>query len=231
MNIGVYVTLLNDEFLVPYCFQALRARFPQTMVIDFGSTDKSCSKVPSKHLIHEGKQDPKSYIELKNHYSSKHDRVFWIDSDEIYPDSSLKEIEYWLHMKRERVVTAWRCVKINQEREIFIEKAFIRGVSVWNPATNYLAKEWPNEVIAHVDPDWQQPKSWRSLKAWCWHGVLLNRSSEVEPTSRYKKRLHRLGEAQQRNKWSKYNWLPWGDEEIDKYVPIARDIKSKKKRG
>jgi hypothetical protein len=231
MNIGVYITLLDDEYLIPYCFQAIQAVFPQVKVLDFGSTDRGCFTLPEEYVVAEGPHSPSDYIDLKNYYSSRHDRVFWVDADEIYPESSLWRMAQLLQTDQERIVTSWRCVKVSQNLEVSVEEPFIRGTSAWAPATNYLAREWPNEHLLHVDPDWQEKPEWQNTDIWCWHGVLLNRSSCKEGKGRYKKRLFRQVEADTRNKWSKSEGLPWGDLNLQKYVPIYQNIRSKKKRG
>ena len=122
MNIGVYITLLNDEYLIPYSFAAIHKFFPEVKVLDFGSEDSSCNRIPKKSLIRCGKQNPKDYITLKNEFSSKHDQVFWIDADEIYPESSLRKISALLGTNRERVVGEWRSVIVEPDKTIWIEK-------------------------------------------------------------------------------------------------------------
>lgn len=218
-NIGVYITLLNDELLIPHSFAAVYKFFPQVKVIDVGSEDSSCDKVPKKHLIREGIKDPKGYIEMKNSYSDKHDQVFWLDSDEIYPESALRRIQFLLETDRERIPSYWRSVKVTNDGQVYIEEPALRGFSAWRSKTNRLYRNWPGEHLLNVDPKYRDKKQWLDPKIWCWHGVLLNRSNMREATNRFKKRLDRMGEANKRNTWSRYGWIPWSDEDPKIYIP------------
>lgn len=213
--------MLDDENLVGHSYNSVSKMFPQVKVVDIGSTDTSLTKVPKKCVIKAGKQTHKSYIELKNELSAKHDQVVWIDSDEIYPESSLKLLSSYLEQNPERIYSYWRNVRIDTNRQIFIEKPFMRGYCAWKTSTNKLWRDWPNEHLLNVDPSWTPYKyKFDNPKLWCWHGVLLRRSSLPEPTGRRKKRLYRLDEANKRKTWTihRFNDMPWSDADLDKYI-------------
>lgn len=229
INVGVYVTLLNDEYLVPHCLKPIIDVFPQVKVLDFGSTDSSCSYVPDSILIKHAPLDAVSYIQLKNEYSNRHDQVFWIDSDEIYPIAVLKKLKEAISKAPDQIPTYWRNVVVTSELKIYIERPYLRGTAVWNPKCNHLVRAWPNERLVCSRDNSQLPKD---PGLFCWHAVLLNRSSVKEPASRYKKRVDRHAETVERGTLEPVSALPWEDASLGKYVPIYRaEFKSKRRRG
>lgn len=220
LDVGVYVTLLNDEYIIPYCLETLREVFPQVKVLDFGSTDGSCAKVPEDMLIRCGIKDPQEYIRLKNEYSSKHDQVFWVDADEVYPVSVLQKLKTLIETDPDQIHTQWRNVQVDQNLIIYVEDAFIRGTAIWNPKYNNLVRAWPNERLSYTrcEPPFIQ-KQEHDPELFCWHGVMLNRSSKPEATARRKKRQHRHLDAIKRATMQQIDVLPWGDLDVAKYVP------------
>jgi hypothetical protein len=230
VNIGVYITLLNDEYILPYCLSPLLKVFPQVKVLDFGSTDNSCSKVPSDKLIKHGKMDPVDYITLKNEYGKPHDQVFWIDADEVYPISVLEKLRDKMHEKPDQIFTYWRNVMVKPDLSVYVEQPFLRGTSCWRPLYNELKRAWPNERLTHLRNRKYLPVK-HDPELFCWHGVLLNRSSVECAKSRYKKRQERYVEAMGRATWTPY-FMPWPDAELKKYVPITNvNLGSKRRRG
>lgn len=230
MNIGVYITLLNDEHILPYCLATIMDVFPQVKVLDFGSTDSSCSKVPADKLIKHGTMDPVDYITLKNDYGKAHDQVFWIDADEVYPIPVLHKLKDRMHEKPDQIYTYWRNVMVNPDLSVYVEQPFLRGTACWRPLYNQLVRAWPDERLERTRNRKYLPVT-HDPELFCWHGVLLNRSSVPPSKSRYKKRADRYIEARSRATWTPY-FLPWPDSQLKKYVPITDvDLGSKRRRG
>jgi hypothetical protein len=218
MNIGVYITLLNDEYILPFCLAPIMNVFPQAKVLDFGSTDSSCSKVPANKLIKHGKIDPVDYITLKNDYSKNHDQVFWVDADEVYPIPVLNKLKDRMQENPDQIATYWRNVMVKADLSVYVEQPFVRGTACWRPLYNRLVRAWPNERLEYL-LDIKNLQVEHNPELFCWHGVLLNRSSVSPSKSRYKKRADRYAEALNRATWA-LSCLPWPDKQLKKYVPI-----------
>jgi glycosyltransferase involved in cell wall biosynthesis len=223
-SLGVYVPTRDDENLIGPCLQALVSRFPELVVLDIGSKDNTIREAKKFGVeIHKiGLISGKEYTELKCEYSKKHEWVFWIDSDEIYPEESLIKIERRLKdpdYEYSTINILWKVLKI---RNGYIyetkstEKLCGKG-KLFKPSNHLYRRAWPREVLdcrEHSQAECsKEPRGLNGL--YCWHGVLLNRSSSIrEDTLRRKKRIGKIAEYEQYD-WIEIDELPWGSGNLE----------------
>lgn len=217
-NLGVYVTIRNDERLIRPCLTPLMKVFPQVKVIDVGSEDNSLNII--KHLgvpvEEKGVISGREYTDLKNEYGKKHDWVFWVDSDEIYEEGMLKKIKEIRigDPKHESMRVFWKFVTEDLRSSSYKNA----GIKAFNPNVFYFRRAWPREVVSYVG---DKESYWRKLGIrqehdvskfngiWCWHGRLLKRSSIKEETPKRKKREALFNSLNKELKWEQLFKFPW----------------------
>lgn len=195
MNIGVYVSLYNDEYTIKPCLIRLKKVFPQVKVFDIGSTDNGPSIVRELEIpitFHLESRAANKYIELKRNLSEKHDWVFWIDGDEVYPEPALNLIkDKILANNRDLIYGWWRNLKVINGKLLYTDPPTHKGPIAYKPKELHLHRDWPREKIDRYDGKPRETDNPEFEGIYCWHSVLLNRSSSPEKKNRMKKRLER----------------------------------------
>ncbi len=220
MNLGVYVSTMNEESFIEDTMRDVVKVFPQVEVIDLGSTDMTLEclhrfnvpvhqhTLPVKKYKHDPLGPGQEWTALKNLYASKHDWVLFIDGDEIYNEENLLKLKA---LAGDETFTAWR-VGWKTMREtpaggFQVAKTIINGAKLYKSSDYRFHRGWPNEVLKPVGTDKKQPKE--DCDVWCWHGVLFPRTSTVpEHGQRKKKRLGK--EVEYENlEWEGSTKWPW----------------------
>jgi glycosyltransferase involved in cell wall biosynthesis len=194
-ELGVYIPCLNEEYMITPCVRAIQKVLPQVEVIDLGSRDQTLKRLSKLDVVvHHEEEACRAtharryhyngvrYVELKNEYSKKHDWVFWVDGDEIWPEDNLRHlISAWEQHKTEPVAIrmAWRdLVVVNNQ--IYATEPMPNGPKLFNTNHFYFRGNWPRELLQSVDKKASENKlniDNRFQHQWCWHGRMLNRSS------------------------------------------------------
>ncbi len=221
MNLGVYVTTLNEEVLIGPVLEAVLQVFPQVEVIDIGSEDNTLAMVASfnvrvrKHTLPEAKYKgdhatAQAYTDIKNVYASKHDWVFFIDGDEIYNEENLLKIkeeaasgEYTAYR------IGWKTLRKTRKGKQ-VGNTIINGPKLYKTSDYEFRRGWPNEVLQHhsEEKDNREPK--QECGVWCWHGVLLDRTLSIrEHTARKKKRHSKRDLYDETLVWTDIKEWPW----------------------
>ena len=215
MNLGVYVSTLNEESFIEDTMKHVVTVFPQVEVIDLGSTDMTleCLRrfnvpvhqhtMPVKKYKHDPHGPGQEWTKLKNMYAHKHDWVLFIDGDEIYDEENLlklKEVAGGEAFTAYRV--GWKTMRETPDGVFQVAKTIVNGAKLYKSSDWEFHRGWPNEVLKAVhDEATKQPKE--DCDIWCWHGVLFPRTSTVpEAPQRKKKRV---------SKTAQYEGLEWED--------------------
>lgn len=214
MGLGVYITLKNDEHYIADVIRPVQIVFPQVRVLDLGSTDRSIKRIQSTGVEYECHNvNGPEFTALKNEYSKKHDWVFWIDSDEIYPVESLKKMNDLIRVRAsgdglQTIRCSWKLIKHARHGAYKISKGLkLNGHKAHNTKLYTYTRAWPREVLSGPERHKESTRS-EFNGIWCWHAVLLERSSRDTSTARRKKREYKLAEYSDL-KWEKVSKLPW----------------------
>lgn len=187
MNLGVYITALDEEIFISHTYKQVFNIFPQVKVIDLGSEDSTLeqlSKLKAKVIPYKDVSGA-AYTEIKNYYASLHDWVFWVDGDEIYPEGSLLKIKYLVSSgKYDSYRISWIDI-LKQGNTYYKRGPIINGTKVYNSLKMIYRRAWPKEVLDNSDGV-KEPKIYNGV--WCWHMRLMKRSNSRERTARRKKR-------------------------------------------
>lgn len=208
----VHVTVYNAELMIKPCLEALFNVFPGVIVHDFGSEDDSAKIAEGlAPVIRHGRLNGLDYVATKQEISSKEEMVFWVDADEIWPESSLQNVRMWAG--RDELISGWwRNLRIEDDK-VFASDFLHRGAIAWNPKLFELHREWPREKLRaiHKSPglsreslEYKPPPKYM----WCWHGVLLNLSSLPDKKNRWKKRAERYDQCKNLE-WERLLDLPF----------------------
>jgi glycosyltransferase involved in cell wall biosynthesis len=218
MNLGVYISTRNDENLIEDCIRPIKKFFPQVVVIDVGSEDNTIKNAKNLGVkIHDlGEISKIDYTILKQEYCNRHDWAFWVDSDEIYPEGSLIKIKNRLkdpNYPYSTINVLWKILKVKNGKLYETEetKDLCACGRLFNPNHHYYTRAWPKEVHECINHSRKrcskEPKGLNGI--FCWHCVLLNRSSSiVEITGRRKKRLEKI-KIYEKYTWKEIPVLPW----------------------
>lgn len=219
MNLGVYIISLNEEIFIRDCITPIKKIFPQVELIDLGSRDSTLKKAKrtgikiNSHKIHRG-----DYSNLKNSYAQKHDWVFFVDGDEIFPIDQLLKIKQILGSKRKKHFAyriGWKNLRI-KDNDLQISELRINGCKLYKSNKFNFKRGWPREVLQPIERiNRKRKQSPFKCELWCYHCVLLKRSFGKEDKARIKKRK---GSS---DKWRNSNWisidnLPWRDNQLTK---------------
>ena len=220
MDLGVYVSTLNEELLIRATLKDVVKVFPQVEVIDLGSTDKTLEIVRSmgvsinEHVLDSGNA-AKQWIDLKNDYGHKHDWTLLLDGDEIFDEENLLKLKDKAECGNYLAFhIGWKMARIVSGQKQ-ISNVHPAGCKLYKGARYYFRKEWPNEVQDRVrrGPNrarvsQMEPKS--KTDVWCWHGVLLQRSETIpEDTARKKKRGDKHALYNEYLQWEDVDKWPW----------------------
>ena len=192
-QLGVYITLQNDENLIEECWRRVTAVFDSNLVwvCDLGSRDSGAVLVGELGAQVEicGRIAPEDYAAWKNDRAKPHDQVLWIDADEWWPADALHAIRNRLYTA-DFVAGRWRNLK-RQNGQLYVSEPVYRGRIAWCTDRYRVGRTWPRERLETFEgksvPNPEPPDP----RVYCWHGVLLERSSVPEDSSRATKRLVR----------------------------------------
>lgn len=229
MNLGVCVWLYNEENLIVDCVESIRKVFPQVEVYDIGSKDKSIEKVqslevPINLLGTKGKPGGREYIRIKREINANYDYVFNVDGDEIYPESALMFLRDLIESRPSRIHGFWRAVKFNGE-DLFVSSLYNSGEIAWDPKQFEIRRNWPSEALLYVGENAKPPKRIFFGEVFCWHGVLLNRTSVVEDKSRVIKKSKRDEQFRSLG-WERVKSLPWNTDDKDLINKLKHNVVS-----
>ncbi len=214
MNLGVYISTLNEEVLIEDTLSRVVEVFPQVEVIDLGSTDLTleCLRrfdipihqhtMPSPRYKRDSINAGTEWTRLKNYYANKHDWVFFIDGDEIYNEENLLKVKMKLETGSHTAYrVGWKNVR-KAGTQIQQSSIVVNGPKLYKTSDYEFYRAWPKEVLqSRVQVHNKEPKE--DCDIWCWHGVLLERTHSIsEMSARIKKRVGKAGQ---------YNTLDWED--------------------
>lgn len=216
MDLGVYISTLNEEILIGAALEHVVKVFPQVEVIDLGSKDKTLEivrrlNVPvNKHVLSR-KTGPQEWVSLKNEYADKHEWILLLDGDEIFDEESLRTLkaraESGVH---EAYHIGWRMVReVNGQKQI--SSMTPSGLKLYKSSCYRFRRGWPGEILCSVRSRHEANHDLaRNCDVWCWHGVLLQRSkSTPERIARKKKRLDREEYYDEHLEWEDVEEWPW----------------------
>ncbi len=220
MELGVYVSTLNEESFIEDTMKNVVKVFPQVEVIDLGSTDMTLErllqfkvpvnrhKMPVKRYKHDPVNAGAEWTALKNLYASKHDWVLFIDGDEIYNEENLLKLKA---LAGDETFTAYRVgwKTMRETADGFqVAKTIVNGAKLYKSSDWMFKRGWPKEVQkARHDSATKQPKE--DCDIWCWHAVLFPRTATVpEATVRRKKRQGKEAEYETLE-WEESTKWPW----------------------
>lgn len=228
MNLGVYITLKNDDIFIADVIKPVAEVFPQVKIIDLESTDNSIEEVKKTGVPYTIHKDinGEGFTNLKNFYSKKHDWVVWIDSDEIYPVFSLLRMKELIESGNNAVINwpvnkrtfipyeyrktvrcSWQLIR-EENGELFIANELrMNGHKAFDSRLYTFIDPWPAEVLYGNEHLKGSKKIDNGV--WCWHAVLLDRSSTGDYGQRNKKRQGKLAEYIPQYEWLKINQFPW----------------------
>lgn len=215
MSLGVYVCALDEDRFIIDCLKPALEVFPDISVVDLGSTDDTIDKVRSLGVpvFCEKLAHPREFPDVKNKYSDKHEKVIWIDPDEIYPVDALEKLKYNIENPGDYMGfrTAYKQVK-EDDRGIWVSnETFSAGVKAHIVSYYYYARAYPNDSLhprkgsIHGS---RKSKAAADFDNYFWHCVLMNRSSKKENTARAKKRAVRINEFSHCT-WTRFDKFPW----------------------
>jgi len=233
MDLGVYVTLKNDDLFIADVIKPVTEVFPQVKVIDLGSTDNSIKEIKKTgvpYIIHND-IGGETFTALKNHYGKKHDWVVWVDSDEIYPIESLLKMKELIEVysrtpitgnrpplpieERKTIRCSWKLIREENDELFVANELRMNGHKAFDSRMYTFIDPWPYEVLYGNEHLKESKKHYNGV--WCWHAVLLERSSQGSIykdirgryTVREKKRQGKLEQYIPKYKWEKVPDLPW----------------------
>jgi len=231
-NFKVYVPTLDEDILIRATIGALLEVFPpeQIEVIDLGSKDKTLHRIPKNVKVTSvtlpDKEPGAFFTALKEEYSKKQDWVMWVDGDEVYPTSSLLNIVKWLEAPDKTALRMyWRVIK-EEEGKLYVSNEVLpAGPKLHNSNYRYFNRAWPKENLlketgkkSSVLSQVEGPKD-EFNGIWSWHGVLLQRSNNVERTARRKKRQAKVPSYNKLLTWKGVSELPWKKSYISNFEP------------
>jgi len=213
-ELSVFVSSKDDEFLIVPCLKALKRYFQDITVVDLGSDDSTVLQAQKLGVKVENHPNlaREDYSALKNSYGINSKWTFWVDADEVYVDSSLKRLlEIIKTTEYTAIRTGWVTL-LNSDKGIMQTPIIVNGTKIFQREFHEYYRAWPKEVLRGEDR--KEPAG--SLNGvWCWHGVLLNRSSVKEKTVRRKKRESKLDIYIESYEWENISSLPF---EVDRRV-------------
>jgi len=215
MNLGVYITAKDDDQFIADVIRPVLGVFPQAKAIDLGSRDHTIREMRSTGItvLEMPVEHGRDYTVLKNKMSKKHDWVFWVDSDEVYPLPCLERMKAFINIRADfpdkhpqTVRISWKMIKKEKNRYFVSNETKVNGHKAHESKRYEYGRAWPLEVL-RGDESAKEPAEFNGI--WCWHAVLLQRSSLPEPTARMKKRISKVDPYNQEFTWTQVEELPW----------------------
>ena len=227
MDLGVYISTLDEEVFIEAALKNLVKVFPQTMVIDLGSTDKTMEIVKRlgvpyrQHVLKPATAKysldgpAQQWIALKNEYADKHDWILLLDGDEIFDEENLRKLKATFESNDGHTAyhISWRmCREVDGVKQV--SNPIPSGTKLYKSSDYYFKRGWPCETLKR-NPAVANPRHrGRDIKEecdiWCWHCVLLPRTNSVpERTARRKKREGRRKFYDTQLEWENVDKWPW----------------------
>jgi len=208
----VHVTLYNAELMIKPCLETALKVYPDLTVHDFGSDDDGpyhVERMSGVNIEYHGRLNSVDYVKLKEEVSSRDRCVLWIDADEVWPESSLRAVAR--HLEVYSVVNGfWRNLKVRDGKILMCEPMH-RGAIAWDTKEFYIHREWPWEKLDSRGSAVRDQVQIDAEDVWCYHGVLLNMSTQPDKKNRWKKRAHRDDECKEK-KWEVLPTMPFSHE-------------------
>jgi hypothetical protein len=216
----IYVTARNADLVIGPCLKPVVEVFGagRVTLIDLGSTDDTVdiARWRGVSVVGAGVVHSRDYSALKNEYSARHEWVYWIDADEVYPIRSLQLVKERIeNPSRYPYITinaAWRVFLVKEGKLLLTDptpQLLGKGKGHLGNAVKY-DKQWPYEIQRVLTPYTERDKEKRGpTEIFCYHTVLLNNSSEPEITGMRKKRVSKTVEYLEKYKWREVVALPW----------------------
>ncbi len=190
-ELGVYITLLNDECLIKDCWERIRVVFPQVVVCDLGCTDDSLKNIKKAEVESHFNISPGEYANWKNHIGSRHHKIVWIDADELWLKGSLIKLKYKLKTE-DQVLGHWRNLK-EENGKLYASEMVCKGRFAWDTSKYMVGRTWPKERLYTLNKE-DVPRPLADYGIYAWHGIFLKRSSVPEEAKRAEKRRLRLAQ-------------------------------------
>jgi len=210
IDLGVYISVFNAEYLIEPCIKAIQKVFPSPIIVDVGSEDNSTRRAEALgvEVMKCGRLSGEDYTALKEELATKQKYVFFTDADEVWVKDSLQSIPEFL--KKNDVVNGfWKNLKVEGD-EILYSSLTSRGAVAWNTETFRIHRTWPREKLSSRDPSLSRAEVEISPEGvWSWHGVLLKTSPMHDKKNRWKKR------AERRDSFASLEWTKIGDLPFD----------------
>ena len=216
MSVGVYVLCKNEENLIGPCVKSLLRVYPQTCVIDLCSRDSTVEKVKELGVSYQIVScDQHQYPNLKNELSKLNEWTFFVDGDEIYPESSLLKLE---ELRKSNVYLAyrisWKFLKYS-DNKLYVSSKKPNGTKLYYSSKYTWKRKWPKEVLCGSRKNEKRKEPEGINGVWCWHGKLLPRTSA--PHSCYEDAVRDVkkqwySEQLEKNEditWKELIKLPW----------------------
>ena len=226
MNLGVYVSTLDEDVLIEATLKNVVKVFPQVELIDLGSQDKTLSIVDrlgipiNRHVLPAASAKysfdgpGQKWTELKNEYADKHDWILLLDGDEIFDEENLLNLKAKAESgsKYTAYHVGWKMVReVGTQKQV--SNILITGCKLYKGSDYYFMRGWPGEILRRRVGVYNPRHCYQDIKeqcaVWCWHGVLLNRSSRPERTARRKKRTERWKYYDEQLEWEDIDKWPW----------------------
>lgn len=188
--LGVYITLQNDEESIVECWRRVAKVFPWVVVCDLGSEDEGPSRAltAGAEVRSCGRVSFDGYGAWKNELSKAHSYVLWIDADEWWPEGSLLKILQLVESQVPYVGGYWRNLKREGDR-LYVSELIMRGRIAWSTRLFEVRRAWPNEILRQIEGEPVVVDNFgHDPNVFCWHNVLLRRSSVPEDAARSDKR-------------------------------------------
>jgi len=214
----IYVPVLNEELLITHTVDSLLSVFPGNVeVINLGCTDSTIARIVNKVKVHnepvpDDNTKGRYYTQLKNEYSARQSWVLWVDGDEIYPTCTLHKIRDIVEHDGNGIVSHrlyWRILREFDGKMHFSKEFLSAGPKLFNSKYQTFVRDWPREVSNYIDDKYKAADKCHFNELWFWHGVLLKRSHQVEPTYRRKKRQLKEVIYNDALEWVPFECLPW----------------------
>lgn len=215
IDLGVYISSLDEERLISPCIKSIQKHFPQVELIDLGSADDTVKIAESLGVKVNSFENVsgRDWTDLKNQFSEKHEWVFWIDGDEIYPDESIVLMKNMLEngVEDDCIRISWIFLKEEEGKKYRSTTPKINGSKMFKPSKFRFERAWPREVLYKQSADAKRASKSEYNNVWCWHGVCLIRSSVEERKHRRLKREAKLIEYKDLD-WVEIDKFPWEEE-------------------
>jgi hypothetical protein len=221
VNLGVYVSTLNEEYLIEDTLRWVVEVFPQVEVIDLGSKDMTLGclhrfdipvhrhimppRITKHHPVHAGTE----WTRLKNEYAAKHDWVLFIDGDEVFDKENLLKLKAKLDDGQYTAYrVGWKNLRVQGGTKQTSSTIVVNGAKLYKTSDYEFSRSWPKEVLRPVSGEAnKEPKE--ECDIWCWHGVMLKRTNSIpEDRARDKKRQSKL-EQYADLEWEDTQLWPW----------------------